>query len=101
MIARIRTDQTLADFEGGVRNLMRDVEDAYWELYFTYRDLEARKMGRDSALETWKKTHALYLTGTRGGSADREAQARSQYFLFRAQVEQALTDIFKNENLLR
>ena len=66
MIARIRTDQTLADFEGGVRNLMRDVEDAYWELYFTYRDLEARKMGRDSALETWKKTAALYRTGSQG-----------------------------------
>ena len=59
MIARIRTDQSLADFEGGVTNLMRDVEDAYWELYFTYRDLEARKLGRDSALETWKKTAAL------------------------------------------
>jgi outer membrane protein TolC len=101
MIARIRTDQTLADFEGGVRNLMRDVEDAYWELYFTYRDLEARKMGRDSALETWKKTHALYLTGTRGGSADREAQARSQYFLFRGQVESALTELFRAENRLR
>jgi outer membrane protein TolC len=101
MIARIRTDQSLADFEGGVRNIMRDVEDAYWELYFSYRDLEARKMGRDSALETWKKTAALYRTGSRGGSADREAQARSQYFLFRAQVEQALTDVFKNENRLR
>ena len=101
MIARIRTDQSLADFEGGVRNIMRDLEDAYWELYFAYRDLEARKMGRDSALETWKKTAALYRTGSRGGSADREAQARSQYFLFRAQVEQALTDVFKNENRLR
>jgi outer membrane protein TolC len=101
MIARIRTDQTLNDFEGGVRNLMRDLEDAYWELYFAYRDLEARKMGRDSALETWKKTAALYRTGSKGGSADREAQARSQYFLFRAQVEQALTDVFKDENRLR
>ena len=59
MIARIRTDQTLADFEGGVRNLVRDVEEAYWELYFAYRDLEARKMGRDSAQETWKRTAAL------------------------------------------
>ena len=59
MIARIRTDETLTDFEGGVRNLMHDLEDAYWELYFAYRDLEARKMGRDSALETWKKTAAL------------------------------------------
>jgi outer membrane protein TolC len=101
MIARIRTDQTLADFEGGVRNLVRDVENQYWELYFAYRDLEARKMGRDSALETWKKTYALYLTGTRGGSADREAQARSQYFLFRGQVEQALTEVFRAENRLR
>ena len=52
MIARIRTDQTLADFEGGVRNVVHDLEEAYWELYFAYRDLEARKMGRDSALET-------------------------------------------------
>jgi outer membrane protein TolC len=101
MIARIRVDQTLADFEGGVRNLMRDLEDAYWELYFAYRDLEARKMGRDSALETWKKTAALFRTGSRGGGADKEAQARSQYFLFRSQVEQALTEVFRNENRLR
>lgn len=101
IIARIRTDQTLADFEGGVTNLTRDVEDAYWELYFAYRDLDARKLGRDSALETWKRTAALYRTGGRGGGADREAQARSQYFLFRAQVEQALTDLFRAENRLR
>ncbi|MCI0493083.1 MAG: TolC family protein, partial [Planctomycetes bacterium] len=101
VIARIRTDQTLADFEGAVRNLMRDVEDAYWELYYTYRDLEARKMGRDSSLQTWKQTTARYRTGAALGSADREAQARSQYFLFRAQVEQGLTDLFRAENRLR
>jgi outer membrane protein TolC len=101
VIARIRTDQTLADFEGGVRNLIRDVEESYWALYFAYRDLEARKLGRDSALETWKKTAALYRTGSRGGGADREAQARSQYFLFRSQVEQALTQVFRDENSLR
>jgi outer membrane protein TolC len=101
MIARIRVDQTLADFEGGVRNLVRDLEDAYWELYFAYRDLEARKMGRDSALETWKKTAALFRTGSKGGGSDKEAQARSQYFLFRAQVETALTEVYRNENRLR
>lgn len=101
MIARIRVDQTLADFEGGVRNLVRDLEEAYWELYFSYRDLEARKMGRDSALETWKRTAALYRTGSKGGGADKEAQARSQYFLFRSQVESALTEVFRNENRLR
>jgi len=101
IISRIRHDITLADFEAGVRNLMRDVEDAYWELYFAYRDLEARKIGRDSALETWRKVKALQRVGGTGGEADREAQARSQYFLFRSQVESALTNLFRVENRLR
>lgn len=101
IISRIRHDITLTDFEAGVRDLMRDVEDAYWELYFAYRDLEARKIGRDSALETWRKVKALQRVGGTGGEADREAQARSQYFLFRAQVETALTVLFRVENKLR
>ena len=101
VLARIRTDQTLADFEGGVRNLMRDVEQAYWQLYFTYRDLEARKLGRDSSLETWKKVKALFDEGARGGSADREAQSRAQYFQFKAQVEQGLSALYAAENRLR
>jgi hypothetical protein len=47
VIARIRTDIRLADFEAGVRNFVSDVENAYWELYFAYRNLEATKSGRD------------------------------------------------------
>lgn len=101
VLARIRTDQTLADFEGAARNLMRDVEQAYWNLYFTYRDLEARKIGRDSALQTWKTVAALARQGARGGSADREAQARAQYFQFKAQVEQGLSSLYSGENRLR
>jgi len=81
VIARIRHDITLTDFQTGVRNMMRDVEDAYWELYFAYRDLEARKVGRDSSLETWKKVKALQRVGQQGGEADKEAQSRSQYYL--------------------
>ena len=101
IISRIRHDITLTEFEGGVRNLMRDVEDAYWELYFGYRDLEARKIGRDSSLETWRKVKSLQRVGSTGGEADKEAQARSQYFLFRSQVESALTNLFRVENNLR
>lgn len=101
VLARIRTDLSLADFEGGVRNLMRDVEQAYWNLYFTYRDLEARKIGRDSALQTWRRIAALKKEGARGGAADREAQARAQYFQFKAQVEQGLSSLYAAENRLR
>ncbi|MCH7751916.1 MAG: TolC family protein [Planctomycetes bacterium] len=101
IIARIRHDISLSDFEARVRDLMRDLEDAYWELQFAYRDLEARKIGRDSALETWRKIQALKRVSTTGGEADKEAQARSQYFLFRSQVETALTSLFRVENRLR
>src|SRR4029078_3676493 len=35
---------------------------------------------RDLALQTWKEVHAKFIVGTKGGEADREAQAREQYF---------------------
>lgn len=101
IISRIRHDVQLTTFEMGVRDLMRDVEDAYWELYFAYQNLESQKVGRDSALETWKKVKALQRVGGQGGEADREAQSRAQYYQFRSQVETALTNLFRVENNLR
>ena len=101
LIARVFADISLADFEIGVRNMVSDTEQAYWELYFAYRNLEARKAGRDSALEAWRKVHALYVEQSRGGEADKEAQAREQYFFFRSDVENALTDVYRSENRLR
>jgi len=101
LLARVNADISLADFEAGVRNLVSDTEQSYWELYFAYRNLEARKAGRDSALEAWRKVHALYVEQSRGGEADKEAQSREQYFFFRSEVEQALTDVYRCENRLR
>jgi len=91
LIARVNTDISLTDFEFGVRNLISNVENAYWDLYFAYRDLHAKIIARDSALETWRHVRALYDTGREGGEADKEAQARDQYFFFQSEVEEALT----------
>lgn len=101
VLARINTDIALADFEINVRNLVADVETAYWELYFAYRNLDAVIVGRDSALQTWRKIHALYVVSARGGEAEKESQAREQYFLFRAQVEDALSQLYTIESRLR
>jgi outer membrane protein TolC len=101
LLARINADISLAEFEAGVRNLISDTEQSYWELYFAYRNLETRKAGRDSSLEAWRKVHALYVEQSRGGEADKEAQAREQYFFFRGEVENALTDVYRSENRLR
>ena len=101
MIARINTDIALADFEAAVRNLVSDVEIAYWELYFQYRSLDAVIAGRDSALQTWRKIYTLYTHGARGGEAEKEAQAREQYFLFRGTAEQSLNNLYSTEAKLR
>jgi len=99
MIARINTDVALADFEIGVRNLVSDVEIAYWELYFAYRNLHAVIAGRDSGLQTWRQAYAEYVTGK--GEAHEEARARQQYFAFRSAMEQALSSLYDTERKLR
>ncbi len=35
-------DASILDFEMGLRDLVSDVENAYWDLYFAYRNLEAK-----------------------------------------------------------
>ena len=93
LIARVNTDVELADFEIGVRDLVSNIENAYWDLYYAYRDLEAKIAARDAALETWRRIHALYESGRRGGEAEKEAQAREQYFRFQEEVQNALSGI--------
>jgi outer membrane protein TolC len=90
VIARINSDMALADFEMGVRNFASDVENAYWDLYFAYRDLDAKVAARNASLDTWRRIHALYEKGRRGGEAEKEAQAREQYYRFEEEAQNAL-----------
>lgn len=90
VIARINSDVALVDFEVGVRNFASDVENTYWDLYFAYRDLDAKVSARNTALDTWRRIHALYERGRRGGEAEKEAQAREQYFRFEEEAQNAL-----------
>ncbi len=100
-IARINTDQALNDFEMATRNLVVDVETAYWNLYYAYHRLESVRSGRDSAHQTWSQVYAKYQAGAKDGAARFEAQARNNYFAFRSQVEAAQSNLFKTERALR
>ncbi len=91
LVARANTDIKIAEFEQGVRNFVSDIENAYWDLYFAYRNLDAKIAARDSALEIWRRINALHESGRRGGEADKEAQAREQYYRFQEEVQNALS----------
>jgi outer membrane protein TolC len=91
LISRVRSDISLADFEATVRDLVRDVERNYWELYFAYRDLDTKMTARDATRKTWENRKLRLDNGV--GRPDEEAQARQQYFNFKAQAENALTGV--------
>ncbi|HEY6564825.1 MAG TPA: TolC family protein, partial [Pirellulaceae bacterium] len=99
VLARMRTDTALADFQEAVETLLTEVETAYWELYFQYRTLEATRLGRDSALAAWQRVNAL--AGEPSGSRDREAQAREQYYTFKAALFDSLRSVQVTETRLR
>ena len=90
LIARVNTSITAADFQLALRNYLSDVENAYWELVFAYRDLEAKKAARDRGLATWRRVKKLNEQGLTGAESDKVAQAEEQYFRFQQEVETAL-----------
>jgi outer membrane protein TolC len=90
LVARIRTDVSIADFQRGLRDFVSNVENAYWDLYFAYRDLDIRIKARNDALSLWQLINALHAADKRGGEAEKEAQAREQYFRFEEDVQNSL-----------
>jgi len=100
-VARINTDMSLNDFELATRNLVADVEKAYWNLYYAYHRLESVRSGRDAAYQTWLQTMHLAEVGARRGTAQNLAQSEQNYFTFRQQTELAQNNLFRAESAMR
>ena len=88
LIARTNTDISLADFELGIRDLVSDIENAYWDLYFAYRDLAAKIKARNGAYKLWKNQEAQVASGVK--PTTEVLQAEEQYYLFAEQVQNAI-----------
>lgn len=90
LLSRVTEDISITQFESGVRTYVTEVLTAYWDLTFAYRNYDAAKTARQTALDTWQLIKARFDNELPGGEADKEAQTRELYFLFDLQVEQAL-----------
>lgn len=86
-IARVNADMSQAEFEVGLRDYLSNLENAYWDLHFAYRDLEGRLTLRDEALDIYKQ----YKAQKDRQPAYRLAQIREQYYRFQEDVQNALT----------
>jgi outer membrane protein TolC len=106
-IAKLNAAISQTEFEQAVLQLISDVHDAYWQLVFAHRDLEARQIALDAAEHTWRSVRARGQQRLAGGEADREAQARAQYYQYQDLVLEArngsdqVPGVYQSERQLR
>ena len=86
VLARINEDISIGQYEERIRNLVRDVEFAYWDLYAAYFNVDTAKTAVDSAAIAWKIANAKLSTSAKNA----EAQARVTYHQFKAQLDAAI-----------
>ncbi len=89
VLARINEDIQLHEFEANIRNLVKAVEDAYWDLHCGYRAFETSKIARDSALDLWRVAEARNKIGS-DTPPEAVAQARASYFQFDNRIKASL-----------
>ncbi len=99
VIARINSDISIANFEQDVVRLVKDVQDAYWDLYLAYRIFHSETVARNSAFQIRQVVEAK--TGLEGAGAADLAQASSTWYEIRARAETAQSGIFEAEVRLR
>lgn len=88
VLASLNEDISIAEYEVQVRNLVRDVELAYWDLYVAYRNVSTSIIGRNSAIATAQFARLALENGT--GTRQELAQAVEQYYQFRGLLESAI-----------
>lgn len=99
VIARINQDITLADFEIVVRTAVQDIENAYWDLYLTYRNYDTAVLAYKAAHETLRIELEKDAAGT-SKQQDREL-LRDRYYETMANVQLSLNNIYRAEAELR
>jgi outer membrane protein TolC len=99
LITRIHADQSRAEFERNVHQLVYNVEVAYWTLYGAYWTLYAQEQALRQAYESWRVANEQHKEDFLSG-ADL-AQVKAQYSLFRGDRLQALGQVLEAERNLR
>jgi hypothetical protein len=89
LIAKVNNDITATQFRQGTRDYVSNVINAYWDLYFAYRDLSAKRDALERSRLTWLSFEAQKSSNRMSAAA--EALAREQYHRFESEYQDALT----------
>ncbi len=89
LIAKVNNDITATKFRQSTRDYLSNVINAYWDLYYAYRDLSAKRDSLDRSRSTWQGFQVQKTEGRQSGA--NEALAREQYYRFESDTQDAIT----------
>ena len=88
-IAQLDANTAHLELEQAVRDLARDVALTYWELYFSYQNLDTKRAALEHALQSWQREQNR--VAQQASRPDVEALARQQYYTADAAVQNAVS----------
>lgn len=88
LIAKVNNDISNVKFRAQMRDYVSNVINAYWDLYFAYRDLDSKRNAMERSRKTWQSYQAQKTSNRKAGAA--EALAREQYFRFQSELQDAI-----------
>ena len=101
LLTRVRYDQSRADFQRTVMNMLLNVETAYWNLYAAYGQLFVREIALRNNLMVWRVTKIRVDAGIKGYNMADLYEAMGQYETSRSDWVLALGQVLENERQLR
>ncbi len=99
LLAHINSEITAVDLEANVRNLILDIEQAYWDLFCAYKTVETAKIGLNRSRTTWQIVRRQAVAGKE--RAENELLTREQFLGFQLALKSAIQDLHNKENRLR
>ena len=101
VIARINNDIELTEFAGAIRDLLRDVETLYWQLYLAYQSFDMEKSLLTDAERSYRKVEALAASGSAYAGSLEKYQAESFLLQMQDRVDLARNSLYDAEAQLR
>ena len=98
-LARINTDISVIELEAQVRDLVLQVENAYWDLYCSYRNVKAARTGYERSEATWKVIQRQAEVGRE--RRENELLTREQKLGFLVALQRSIAELYDRENNLR
>ena len=101
VIARINNDIQLAEFEGAIRDLLRDVESLYWQLYLAYQKFDGEMRLMSDAVDSYRNVQTLLDSASPLAGTLEEADAVEFVYQAQARVDEARDKLYDVEAQLR